>query len=362
MDKNLPVREDVAYDSDKVRLVHSKNMAQWLLTQQVSLAYTSYATGRLIVVGVEPGGRLFFNEQNYTRAMGIHYADGQLYVASLYQIWRLSNMLAPGEFANNAFDCVLVPREARTTGYLDIHDLGLDSAKQPIFVNTRYSCLATVDPDFSFRPVWKPRFISALAAEDRCHLNGLAVDGGTPRYATAFSTTDTESGWRQAPRDEGVLIDVQSGEVVAGGLDMPHSPRIHDGAIWLLESGRGYLVRIDPDSGDKIDIAFCPGYVRGLSFHGDFAIVAVSRAREHSEELPLHRELAQHGAEPWCAILIIDLKQGLICNFIRYEAEITELFDVAVMPGIRNPITVGPSTEEILTAVRFPSNPAMPGN
>jgi uncharacterized protein (TIGR03032 family) len=134
---DLPVREDLTYDPDKVRLVHSKDMAQWLLTQQMSLAYTSYATGRLIVVGVEPGGRLFFNEQNYTRAMGIHYTDGDLYIAALYQVWRLSNMLEPGEFANNAFDCVFVPRVAQTTGYLDIHDLGLDSAKRPLFVNTR---------------------------------------------------------------------------------------------------------------------------------------------------------------------------------------------------------------------------------
>jgi uncharacterized protein (TIGR03032 family) len=180
------------------------------------------------------------------------------------------------------------------------------------------------------------------------------MEDGKPRYVTAFSATDTIGGWRDAPRDAGVLIDVVSNEIVADGLYMPHSPRIHEGAVWLLESGRGFLVRIDPGSGAKTDIAFCPGYVRGLSFHGDFAIVAVSRAREHSEELPLHRELANHDAEAWCGILIVDLKQRLICNFIRYEAEITELFDVVVLPGIRNPITIGPSTEEILTAVRFP--------
>jgi uncharacterized protein (TIGR03032 family) len=350
---DLPVREDAGYNPDKVRLVHSPNMAAWLLSQQVSLAYTSYATGRLIVVGVEPGGRLFFNEQNYTRAMGLHYSGDELFVASLYQIWRLCNVLQPGEFANNAFDCVLVPREASTTGYLDVHELSLDAARRPLFINTRYSCLATTDSRFSFQPIWWPPFISELAPQDRCHLNGIAVQDGVPRYATAFSTTDVESGWRAAPGDAGVLIDVQTGKILSEGLYMPHSPRIHDGATWLLESGRGWLVRIDPVSGEKVDIAFCPGYVRGLAFHQDFAIVAVSKARQNSETLPLHRELAKYDAEPWCAILVVDLKQRLICNFIRYETEITELFDVAVMPGIRNPMTIGPATEEILTAIRF---------
>jgi len=344
------------YNPDAVRIRHSAGMAQWLLEQQVSLAYTSYATGRLIVAGVGPDGRLFFNEQNYTRAMGLHYADGDLHLASLYQIWRLADLLGEGEYANKAFDCILVPRLAHTTGYLDVHELAVDHLQRPIFVNTRYSCLATVDPGFNFQPLWMPPFISELAPDDRCHLNGLAMDQGRPRFVTAFSRTDSPEGWREAGIGQGVVIDVRTGEVLADGLCMPHSPRIHDGKLWLLESGRGYLVSIDLESGRKADVAFCPGYVRGLSLHGNFAVVGVSKARDGVKSLPLHEELGRLGAEPWCGIVVVDLAQRLICNFIRYETEISELFDVTLLPGIRNPMTIGPNTEEILSTIR--ANPS----
>jgi uncharacterized protein (TIGR03032 family) len=341
------------YDPDAVRLRHSPGMASWLVEQGLSLAYTSYATGRLIVAGVAPDGRLFFNEQNYTRAMGLHYGRGELHVASLYQIWRLTNLLAPGEFANNAFDAVLVPRTAHTTGYLDIHELGVDCGDRVIFVNSRYSCLATPDPDFSFRPIWKPPFISALTPDDRCHLNGLAMDDGVPRYVTAFSRTDTAGGWRENRLSGGLLMDIESGEVVTDRLSMPHSPRVHDGKLWALDSGRGQLVQIDPATGKVSDIAFCPGFLRGLAFHNGYAIVATSKAREDAAGLPFQDALAQLDAAPWCAILVIDLARGLISDFIRYESEITELFDITLLPGIRNPVTIGPATEELLTTIRF---------
>ena len=341
------------YDAEAVRLRHSPGMATWLLEQGVSLAYTSYATGRLIVAGVAPDGRLFFNEQNYTRAMGLHYGRGELYVASLYQIWRLTNLLAPGEFANSAFDAVLVPRAAQTTGYLDIHELSVDRAGRVIFVNSRYSCLAMPDPEFSFRPVWKPSFISALAPEDRCHLNGLAMVDGVPRYVTAFSRTDTAAGWRENRSSGGLLIDIVSDEIVTDRLSMPHSPRVHDGKLWALNSGRGQLVQIDPASGKVSDVAFCPGFLRGLAFRNGYAVVATSKAREGATGLPFQDALAGLGATPWCAILVIDLKRGLISDFICYESEITELFDLALLPGVRNPITIGPATEELLATIRF---------
>ena len=53
-------------------------------------------------------------------------------------------------------------------------------------MNTLFSCLAGLDSRYSFVPRWRPPFISALAAEDRCHLNGLAmVDGDAPAFLVA---------------------------------------------------------------------------------------------------------------------------------------------------------------------------------
>ena len=340
MSGSLPTQ--APYDPRALRLSHSEGMADWLVRRGISLAYTSYQTGRLITVGVDPHYRLYFNEQNYTRAMGLHYADGQLYVASLHQIWQLNNMLRPGEYANGAFDCILVPRLAHTTGYVDTHEMSVDGTGRIVFAASRFSCLATVDRNFSFRPIWKPPFISALVAEDRCHLNGLAMEGGTPAYVTALSSTDTAGGWRESRASGGVLIDVRTDEIVTDRLSMPHSPRVRDGVIWALDSGRGYLVRIEPASGGITDVAFCPGFLRGMVLHQGFAIVAVSQPRGSSADLPFQEELKRRGMEPWCGILVVDLARGETIEFIRYESQVTELFDVAALPGVRNPVSVGP--------------------
>lgn len=350
----------VPHEHVQPEIVLSEGMADWLVAQQLSLAFTSYQSGRLIVAGVDPDRRLSFNEQYYARAMGLCYSRGTLHIASLFQIWSLQNLLREGEFANRAFDCLLVPRKAHVTGYIDAHELGIDQFGRPILVNTLYSCLATTDDEFNFRPLWKPRFISDLAPEDRCHLNGLAMDEGTPRYVTALDKTDEASGWRGGAETGGVVIDVGSGEIIGHNLHMPHSPRVHDGQLWLLESGRGYLVRLDPRTGLKEDIAFCPGYGRGLAFHGHHAVIGLSRPRQGSRRLPLDDELERRGVEPWCALVVVDLRRGEIVEFIRYDTEVTELFDIALLPGVRNPATIGPATMEILTTRRFDASFASP--
>jgi uncharacterized protein (TIGR03032 family) len=339
-------------DAEAVRISGSPGIAGWLLQQKVSFAYTSYRSGRLILVGVAPDGRLSFNEQDYVRAMGLAWHDGALHVASLFQIWRLENMLRPGEYANAAHDAVLVPRTAHTTGYVDAHELAVDGQGRILFVNSRWSCLAALDERYSFTPIWKPPFISALAPEDRCHLNGLAMADGQPRYVTAVGAADTAGGWRERRSAGGLLIDVASGGIVTDRLSMPHSPRVHDGAVWVLDSGRGRIVRIEPGTGEATDILFCPGFLRGMAIWGDHAVVAVSKPRESSEGLPFGAELARRGLEPWCGILIVSLSRGAVVEHIRYESGIDELFDVCLLPGLRNPVTIGPATEEILSTVR----------
>lgn len=336
------------------KISFSPGMPDWLLREQLSLAFTSYQTGRLILAGVGPDERMAFNEQDYTRAMGLHYAAGELHVASLFQIWRLANLLKPGEFANRAHDCVLVPRTAHSTGYVDAHELGVDADGDVLFVSSRFSCLATLDDRFSFRPVWKPRFVSALTPDDRCHLNGLAMHEGKARYATAVASTDTAEGWRAHRADGGVVIDVASGEIVTDRLSMPHSPRVHDGRLWVLDSGRGALATVDLGSGAITPVAFCRGFLRGMAMIGGFAVACISLPRgEGFGGLPLQSELDRRGLEPWCALLVIDLARGEVIESIRFESEVEELFDVAILPGIRNPTSIGPATEEMVNTVRF---------
>jgi uncharacterized protein (TIGR03032 family) len=336
------------------RISASRGLAGWLARTGCSLAFTSYQTGRLFLVGRLPDGRISFHQQDFARATGLHVTPRQIYLGSLFQVWRLENVLAPHERANGDFDRLYVPRLAQTTGDIDLHELALDGAGRLIFVATRYNCLATLSPVHGFRPVWKPAFISGLAGEDRCHLNGLAMGDGVPAYATAISRSDIAEGWRSGRSDGGILVDVRGDRIVAEGLSMPHSPRVETDGVWLLESGRGMLVRIDPATGAKADIAFCPGFLRGLALHAGYAITTLSHPREGSfAGLPLQGEIARRGGAGWCGLGVIDLKTGDMVEWIRLDGAIGELFDVAVIPDAVCPMAVGPHTAEIRSLTSF---------
>jgi uncharacterized protein (TIGR03032 family) len=332
----------------------SRGLATWLANNHLSFAFTSYQTGQLFLVGSHPNGTVAFNQQNFHRAMGVSWHDGRLYLGSLFQVWRLENMLRPGQIGNDVFDVVLVPRNAQTTGDVDIHEVGVNKAGQIVFVNTKYSCLATLDLNHSFRPLWKPPFISKLAPEDRCHLNGMAIVEGAVRYVTAVSRSDVLTGWRERRHEGGVLVEVPSGRIVTDQLSMPHSPRVVGDRVYALDSGRGQIIRIDPISGEKTDIAFCPGFLRGMTIHNNHAIVTVSKPRNGTfKGLLLDGELKARDAEAWCGVVVVNLASGDIVEWIKLDGHIVELFDVAGMPGVKCPMSIGPGTAEIQNTITF---------
>jgi uncharacterized protein (TIGR03032 family) len=341
--------------ADQTQISVSRGLASWLSRNRCSLAFTSYQTGQLFLVGLLPEGRVSFHQQNYVRAMGVHATPQRLYVGSLFQIWRLENVLAPGERANGNFDKLYVPRNAQTTGDVDVHELTVDKAGRVVFVNSKYSCLATLSITHGFTPLWKPPFISRLAAEDRCHLNGLAMAGGSPAYVTAVSRSDVAGGWRDRRHEGGVLVDVRDNRIVTDQLSMPHSPRVApDGAVWLLDSGRGMIVRVDPGSGKRTDLAFCPGFLRGLSLHRGFAVATVSLPRDGTfTGLALDAELRKRDADPWCGLLIVNMRTGDIAEWIRLTGAIRELFDVAVIPETRCPMALGVGSPDIQSLISF---------
>ncbi|MDQ3247189.1 MAG: TIGR03032 family protein [Pseudomonadota bacterium] len=325
------------------------------MSNRTSFAFSSYQSGQLFLVGTRADGSVSVNQQNFQRAMGLAWRPGRLYLATQFQLWRLENVLRAGELANSAFDTLLVPRNSQTTGDLDIHEVAVDAAGRVLFVNTSYSCLAALDLKHSFRPIWKPPFISQLAPEDRCHLNGLAVDAsGDPRFVTAVSQSDIVNGWRERRAAGGVLIDVASGKIVSDQLSMPHSPRLAGDRLYLLDSGRGFLVSVDPATGIREDIAFCPGFLRGLAIFNGHALVTVSRPREGTfKGLALEEQLRARDGEPWCAVLVIDLSSGAIVEWLRFSSGIEELFDVVAMPNVRCPMALGPASAEIQQTVTF---------
>jgi uncharacterized protein (TIGR03032 family) len=346
---------DPAPQLDQTKIGASKGLAAWLTQNKTSFAITSYQSGRLFLVGTMPDGTVSVHQQAFSRAMGVCWDRNGLWLASRVQLWRLENILPEGMTAQGKFDLSLMPRQTFITGDIDIHELAADSEGRPIFVNTAYSCLATLDPVHSFRPIWKPGFISQLAREDRCHMNGLGMVDGRPKYVTAVSQTDVESGWHGRPLPKGVIIDVQTDRVVTDQLLMPHSPReAPDGKLYAVDSGRGYLVEVDKQTGDLKDVAFCPGFLRGLALINGFALVTVSKPRYGKfEEMPIADELAKHNLDPICAVMVIDLARGEIVEWLRLEGDVQELFTVELMPNVKCPMVVGPQTEEFPESITF---------
>ena len=338
----------------------SRQLLSWMAEQQLSLALTTYQIGKLFSLGLKANGELAVFERTFNRCMGLcPSADGNgFFMSSLYQIWRFENMLAPGQ-QTDGFDRLYVPQLGFTTGDCDIHDMAVDADGQLVFANTLFSCLATTSATHSFRPLWRPPFISRLAAEDRCHLNGLALRDGQPAYVTAVSTSDAADGWRERRRDGGVLIDVLANEIVASGLSMPHSARWHQGRLWLCNSGTGEFGHIDLASGAFEPLTFCAGYLRGVAFHGDYALLGTSKPRHNKtfSGLPLDDALAQRNVEARCGIQVVDLRSGDAVHWIRFEGLVEEIYDVITLPGVRNPSLIGFVSDEIRRLISIEEEP-----
>lgn len=338
----------------KVEKSCSRGLAGWLAANRLSLAISSYQTGRVYLVGSDQHGRVSFFERIFERAMGIVGNAQRIYLGGLYQLWRFENVLRANEVIHGQFDKCYVPRNAQTIGDLDIHELGICKNGKVVFVNTKYSCLAELSQTHSFKAVWKPPFISKLAPEDRCHLNGLAMVDGEPKYVTAVCRSDSVDGWRDRRRDGGVVIDVTTDEIVCEGLSMPHSPRWANGRLWLLNAGTGQLGWVDFATKKFVPLAFVPGFARGLSIHGNVAAVGLSKPRnQRFEGLQLDDELRQRDADPWCGVQIVSLANGDVLNWIRFEGDISEIFDISFLPNVRNPMMIGLRTSEIRDLITF---------
>ncbi len=350
---------DASAAADNSRSLTSANitcsggLADWLVRQGASLALSSYQTGQLYLIGVRRDCKINFHQVGVGRAMGLWADPQRLVLATQNQVLRFENVLAPDQRMGEA-DRHYLPHVAHTTGNLNIHDIVVLDNGVIVFANTLYSCLATLHNVHAFKPVWAPPFISKLAAEDRCHLNGIAMKDGNPAYVTATGRADVVNGWRARREAGGCVIDVAANEIITEKLSMPHSPRWHDGKLWVLNSGTGHLGTVDPDSGDYTPIVFLPGFVRGLTFHNNHAIIGLSLPREGAfAGLQLDDELKKRDADPWCGVQIVNLGSRDVVQWIRFESAVSELLDVRVLPGVRYPSASAPGTPDIDKLITF---------
>jgi len=337
-----------------LRISASPGLAGWLSSQDASLAITTYQTGKLFLVSGGDGERPSIFERTFAKAMGLHATGDGLLLSTLYQVWRFENALEAGQ-QHEGYDRLYVPRVAWTTGDVDVHDVVEEAGGRIVFVSTLFNCLATVSERYSFLPVWKPPFVSGLAPQDRCHLNGVALREGRARYATCVACSDTPDGWREQRAAGGAVIDVGSGAVVARELSMPHSPRFHGERLWLLNSGAGLVGFVDLQSGRFVPVCFCPGYLRGLAFVGGFAVAGLSRPRANGSfsGLPLDELLRKRAMDAQCGVQVVDLRSGNRVHWLRFEGVVEELYDIVALPGVRRPMALGFKTDEIHRYIRL---------
>jgi uncharacterized protein (TIGR03032 family) len=316
--------------------VHTTNLPALFAQLQISLLVTTYQAGKVIVVRSE-GGVLNTHFLALAKPMGLA-ADrvrlsigGARQVAEYWNVPAVAQKLAPA----GTYDACYLPRRLHVTGDIDVHEMAYDSQGELWVVNTRFGCLCTLDAAHSFTPRWRPPFVSALAPEDRCHLNGLGMVQGRPRYVTALGEADTAGGWRANKANGGLLIDIERNETVLRGLSMPHSPRWYQDRLWLLESGQGSLAVVDLHRRTWRTIAQLPGFTRGVDFVGPLAFIGLSQVRETAvfSGIPLVERLK----ERTCGVWVVHIETGTTVGFLRFEAGVQEIFAVHVLQGARFP-------------------------
>jgi uncharacterized protein (TIGR03032 family) len=332
--------------------VSTGSFTQLLRRLRSSLLVSTYQSGKLICAR-DRERHLNTHFRDFDKPMGIAVAPGRFALATRTEVWDFRDMpaVAPKLEPTGRHDACFLPRNRHVTGDALMHEMAF-AGGELWAVATAFSCLVTLDADHSFVPRWNPPFITRLVSGDRCHLNGLAVRDDRVAYVTALGQTDEPGGWRKGKATGGCLMDVASSEIVCAGLSMPHSPRWHDGRLWLLESGRGELITVDLDTGDTETVIELPGFTRGLALTGELAFVGLSQIRESSTfgDLPLTDRLQ----ERVCGVWAVDLRRGEIAGFLRFEDIVQEIFDVALLSGVRFPEIAEPASTATSTSFVLP--------
>lgn len=380
---------------------YSSNLPELLSALNISIAFTSYQAGRLMVVRSDEKS-IDVNYKNFPRPMGLCSTESGLTLGTFAQIinfHRADNLIdqlkaplpsiqdditaprihpreqeggdsagAPKvmseldseqeerhseqlrlqqerqkklhEGVDPRVDSCFITRSSHYTGMINLHDI--DWGDEGLWVvNSSFSCLCTLDPDYSFVPRWKPHFITALVPEDRCHLNGMTLKDGKPAYVTTFSTFDEPGLWRKGDKFNGTLMSVDGNEILLRNLVMPHSPRFYQDSVYYCNSGLGLFCKYNPRTGDEEIIAELQGFTRGVDFYGSLAFVGLSKVRAGNV---LHAPpLTTKYDETFSGIWLIDLSTNSTIGYIKFTGNVDQIYDIAVIPNCKFPEILEPS-------------------
>lgn len=320
-----------------------------------TLMISTYQAGKLIFLSAQDDERLIQLPRTFNKAMGVALHEDMLALATKEDVLVFRNSPDLAQYyppKPNTYDALYMPRAGFYTGQVDLHDIDFGRDHRLFAVNTSFSCLIEIDFYYSWRPYWVPPFITELVSEDRCHLNGMAMQDGLPRYVTAFNMGNSMQSWRSQITGSGVLMDVQENKVIAEGLAMPHSPRIIGDHVFLLQSATGEVIKINPSTGQKERVIQLDGFVRGFAHYGDYLFVGKSKLRKNSStfaHLPIAEKATRSG------ITIIHLPTATIVGEIFYEASVDEIYDVQVLPGFTRPNILNLQREQYKLGLHIPT-------
>jgi uncharacterized protein (TIGR03032 family) len=340
-----------------IEVAISPEFPAWMAQAGGSVIITTYQADKVILAGWN-GRQVTLLPRHFDRPMGLTVRGRSIALATRREIWMFGNapFLAPHypEPDCKRYDALFLPRATHITGELNVHDLAFGT-EGLWFVNTRFSCLSLLTPEYSFLPKWQPKFISELVPEDRCHLNGLVLQNGKPKYVTALGTADRAGAWRENKASGGVLMEVDSKEIIMDGLCMPHTPRYHNGKWWLLNSGAGEFLQIVPERSEKTVVCALPGYLRGLCFVGNrWALIGISLIREKHMWAGLAvQKRFEH--QLLCGVAVVDLNDGRHVATLQFTQGAEELYDVQFLPGILRPSILNLSAPVAYEGVTAPA-------
>lgn len=336
--------------AEELRSVHTQNFPDLLKQLGITVLVSTYQAGKVVALRLIDG-KLNTHFRNFHSPMGMACDGRRLAIGTAMNVLEFRNQPHVGRQMQPPLDACYLPRSSHVTGDIRIHEIGYGNDELWI-VNTRFSCLCTLDKESSFVPRWRPPFITKLAAEDRCHLNGMAMIDNKPKYVTMLGQTDTVGGWRQNKASGGCMMDVDSNEIVLTGLSMPHSPRKYNDKYWILESGYGRISLIDLKAGKTEPVAELPGFTRGIDFFGPFAFIGLSQVRETAvfSGVPITERLQ----ERICGIWVVDLRNGKVVAFLKFEGAVQEIFAVQVLAGVRFPDIITDEEQLISNSFTLP--------
>jgi uncharacterized protein (TIGR03032 family) len=320
----------------------SPQLPELLLKLNCSIAITTYQANKLVFISPIDENRITQLPRDFVKPMGFEINGDKLLLATKDEVHFFENSKELAiHYPNkkNTYDSLFLPRTTFYTGQVDMHDVALGN--EGIWsINTSFSCLCQVTGNFNFIPKWQPKFISKLASEDRCHLNGLVMVNGRPKYVTALGTNDTPQGWRENIVNGGVLIDVETNETILDKLPMPHSPMIYNGEMYMLLSASGEFVKVNMKEKKLEVIKKLDGFCRGLDIIGDYAFVAMSKLRKNSStfaKLPFADKAGVAG------IKVIHLPTKAIVGEFVYLASVEEIYALKILKNTIRPNIINPS-------------------